>query len=63
MKKILNILKWAGIALVALVVLVVVSIYGIGEYRLHQTYSVPLAEPSVPTDSASIHEGARLTKV
>ncbi len=63
MKQFLKILKWTGITLVGLIVVIAAVIYAISEYKLHQTYNVPLADLSVPTDSASIHEGARLTRV
>lgn len=63
MKKSLKILKWAGITLVGLVLMAAVGIYGISEYKLNQTYDVPLADLVVPTDSASILEGSRLTRV
>ncbi len=63
MKKFLTILKWTGITLVGLIALVTAAVYGISEYKLNQTYNVPLADLTVPTDSASIHEGARLTRI
>ena len=63
MKRFVNILKWAGITLVGLIALIVAIVYGISEHKLSQTYNVPLADLAVPTDSVSIHEGARLTRV
>lgn len=63
MKKLLTVLKWTGITLVGLIVLLAAAIYGMSEYKLNQTYNVPLADLAVPTDSASIHEGARLTRI
>ncbi len=63
MKRFLEILKWTGITLLGLMIIIAAAVYGISEYKLNQTYDVPLADLVVPTDSASIHEGARLTRV
>lgn len=63
MKRFLKILKWTGITLVSLIVVIAGAIYTVSEYKLHQTYDVPLADLVVPTDSASILEGGRLTRI
>jgi mono/diheme cytochrome c family protein len=63
MKRFLKILKWTGTTLVGLIGILAVAVYGISEYKLRQTYNVPLADLAVPTDSVSIHEGARLTRI
>lgn len=58
MKKFLTILKWTGTALVGLPVLLAAAVCGISAYKLNQTYNVPVANLTVPTDSASVHEEA-----
>ncbi len=63
MKRFLKILKWTGIALASLIVVLATVVYTVSEYKLNQTYDVPLADLVVPIDSASIHEGQRLTRV
>jgi mono/diheme cytochrome c family protein len=64
MKKFLNILKWTGISLVAIVVLALAVVYGVSEYKLTRTYNnVPLAAIAVPHDSVSVTEGKRLVSV
>lgn len=64
MKKLLNILKWAGISIIILVVLTLAVVYGVSEYKLTRTYSdVPLAAIAVPHDAVSVAEGKRLVGV
>ncbi|WP_373513678.1 c-type cytochrome [Persicitalea sp.] len=63
MKIFIKILKWSGIALLGTLPLVAGIIYAVSEFELRQTYNVPLADLAVPTDSASIREGERLTRV
>lgn len=63
MKRFLNILKWTGISLVALLILTAAVVYGISEYRLTRTYDVPLTAIAVPHDAVSIAEGQRLVGI
>lgn len=63
MKRFLNILKWTGISLVALLLLAAGLLYGVSEYRLNKTYDVPLTAIAVPHDAVSITEGKRLTGI
>ena len=60
MKRFLNILKWTGTSLVALLILTAATVYGISEYKLTRTYDVPLRAIAVPHDAVSIAEGQRL---
>ncbi len=61
----LQILKWTGISLVAVVALTVTIVYGLSEYRLTRTYNdkVTLTPITVPHDSTSVAEGKRLIGV
>lgn len=63
MQRFLRILKWTGIALASLIVILTGVVYTVSEYKLNQTYDVPLADLVVPTDTASIREGQRLTRI
>ena len=65
MKKFLNILKWTGISLVALLALIVATIYGVSQYKLTRNYNaaVPLTAITVPHDALSVAEGKRLVGV
>lgn len=57
-------LKWIGIAMVALLgILMLIGLVGYiaGERRINRTYAVAAAPLTVPTDSADIEEGHRLT--
>ncbi len=63
MKPVLNILKWGGIGLLSLALLLAATVYGISEYRLTRTYDVPLAAIDVPHDAISVAEGKRLVGV
>jgi cytochrome c553 len=58
-----RILKWLGIAVAGLVVLLLIAlavIYLASQRAINKTYDVPLTSITVPTDSASIAEGKRL---
>ena len=61
----LQILKWTGISLAALITLAVAAVYGLSEYWLTRTYNdkVPLKAIDVPHDSISVAEGKRLVSV
>ncbi|WP_020607249.1 cytochrome c [Spirosoma spitsbergense] len=64
MNRFLTILKWTGISLVALILVILAVVYGISEYKLTRTYNdVPLVAVAVPHDTASIAEGKRLVGV
>ena len=55
-----RVLKWIGITLGALVVLACIAIYGVSEYRLHQTFDIVSVPITVPTDSAGIAAGRHI---
>lgn len=58
-----KVLKWIGIilgGLVGLIVLALIGVYIWTEMRLNQSYDVPPAAVTVPTDADSIAEGKRL---
>ncbi len=61
--KVLKVLKWTGISLAAIIGLVLTFIYTRSYFILNKTYDIPLTEIQVPTDSASIAEGFRLTRI
>lgn len=65
MKKFVNILKWTGISLGALIALIVATIYGVSQYKLTRNYDadVPLTAITVPHDAVSVAEGKRLVGV
>lgn len=52
-----RVLKWIGITLGALVIGACVVIYGVSEYRLHETFDIAATPITVPTDSASLAAG------
>lgn len=63
-EKMKTVVKWLGIILVgfiALVIMVVAGVYIVSERRVEKTYDVVAEEISLPTDAASLEEGARLT--
>ena len=53
-------LKWIGITLGTLVIVAGVAIYGVSEYRLHQTFDIVAAPITVPTDSAGLAAGRHI---
>jgi mono/diheme cytochrome c family protein len=58
-----KVLKWTGIVLGGLVVLILLIggvLYFVGGSKLNRTYDVVTADLVIPTDSASIARGARL---
>ena len=55
-----RVLKWIGVTLGALVILACIAIYGVSEYRLHQTFDIASAPITVPTDSAGIAAGRHI---
>ena len=55
-----RVLKWIGITLGALAIIACVAIYGVSEYRLHQTFDIVSAPITVPTDSAGIAAGRHI---
>ncbi len=61
-----KILKWVGIALGAIVVLVLIAgafIYFGGQSKLKQTYAVQVENVAIPTDAASLARGKHLVTV
>lgn len=59
-------LKWIGIvlaALVGLVIVVTVALYGITSFRLNKTYNIQAEAVSIPTDAASTEHGKRLAAI
>lgn len=61
-----SILKWIGIVLGVIVVLVLVGIgvlYFRAQAKFNQTYTVEVERVSIPTDAASIERGHHLTSV
>ena len=52
-----RVLKWIGITLGTLVIVAGAAIYGVSEYRLHQTFDIVAAPITVPTDSAGLAAG------
>ena len=61
-----KILKWVGIVLVGLIGLLVVAVitsYVVTGIRGNKSYDVAVANLTIPTDDASIREGARLTAI
>lgn len=59
-------LKWIGILLAGLVVVIVVIAlvgYFASERRINKTYAVAVEPLAVPTDAASVEEGHRLTLI
>ena len=55
-----RVLKWIGITLGTLVIVAGVAIYGVSEYRLHQTFDIVAAPITVPTDSAGLAAGRHI---
>ena len=55
-----RILKWAATTIVSIVALVLLVVYAGSEYRLRQTFDIPLTSVSVPTDSAAIVRGQHI---
>jgi mono/diheme cytochrome c family protein len=55
-----RVVKWLGIGVgvvLGITVLAAGSAYGVSEYRIRKTYTVPAAALAIPTDSASIARG------
>lgn len=63
LSKVLTVFKWIGIVLVAIIGLAFAFIYGRSYYIFNKKYDIPLTEIQAPTDSASIAEGFRLTRI
>jgi mono/diheme cytochrome c family protein len=58
-----KILKWIGIALGILIILVILAnlaLYALGEARLKRVYTVPVEALSLPSDEESLAEGKRI---
>lgn len=58
-----KVLQRTGIVLVSIILLVVLTIYAWSSVVLNKKYDVPLTDMPIPTDSASVAEGARLTRI
>jgi mono/diheme cytochrome c family protein len=52
-----RVLKWVGIGLGTLVVVAVLTIFGVSEYRLRETFDLVAVPLVVPADSASLARG------
>jgi mono/diheme cytochrome c family protein len=50
-------LKWTGIVLASIVAVALLCIFGVSEYRLRETFDIPLVNVAVPTDAASLARG------
>lgn len=50
-------LKWIGIAVGAIVIVALLVIFGVSEYRWRETFDVPAAQVVIPSDSASLALG------
>ena len=62
----MKVLKWLGIGLGAIIVLLLVSagiMYFFGSRKVARTYAVETAQLELPTDSASLAHGAYLTRI
>ena len=61
----LQLLKWAGIAiggLIGLIVIAVVVVYFVAGARLNKTYDIEVAPIAIPTDEAAIARGKHLVE-
>jgi mono/diheme cytochrome c family protein len=52
-----RVLKWTAIVVVSIVVIALIVVYGVSEYRLRQTFDIAAAPIPVPNDSASLARG------
>jgi mono/diheme cytochrome c family protein len=52
-----RVVKWTAIVLASIVVVALIAIYGVSEYRLRQTFDIAAAPIPVPNDSASLAHG------
>jgi mono/diheme cytochrome c family protein len=59
----MRLLRRALAALVGIVLLLVVMVYGGSEWLIRRSHAVPLAQVTLPKDAASIEEGGRLAKI
>lgn len=59
----MRILKRIAIAVGAIIILALVVVYGGSEWMIRQSHAVPLTRLAIPTDAASIAEGARLARI
>ena len=55
-----RVLKWIGITLGTVGIVAGVAIYGVSEYRLHQTFDIVAAPITVPADSAALAAGRHI---
>jgi mono/diheme cytochrome c family protein len=61
-----RLLRWTGVALgavVGLVVLALAAVYGVSEFRLRKTYDVPAVALSLRDDSATIARGKHIATI
>lgn len=59
-------LKWIGIVssgLLGLILLVVVALFLIGNYRIEKVYSIEVQPVTIPTDPASLKPGKHRVEV
>jgi cytochrome c553 len=57
---VLTVLKWAGLILGALVLIIAAYLYGASTWRLNTHYDVEPADLAVPTDSAAVGRGRHI---
>jgi mono/diheme cytochrome c family protein len=55
-----RVLRWAAIVVGSIVVVALAVIYGVSEYRLHETFDIAAAPVDVPTDSAGLALGRHI---
>lgn len=52
-----RVLTWTAIVVASIVVIALIVVYGVSEYRLRQTFDIAAAPIPVPSDSASLARG------
>ena len=52
--------KWTGVAIIAIVAVLLIVIYAGSEYRLRQTFDIAATPIAVPTDSAGLARGRHI---
>lgn len=57
-----RILKWTAFVLASIVVVALLAIYGVSEYRLRQKFDIAATPISIPSDSASLARGQHVYK-
>ena len=52
-----RILKWAALAIVSIVVVALIAIYGVSEYQLRRRFDIAAAPVTITSDSATLARG------